>query len=208
MKIANLYAGIGGNRRDWGDSHQITAVESDEETAKVYKKYFPEDEVIVADAHQYLIENYKRFDFIWSSPPCPTHSNARYWSSKGGNYMPVYPDMRLYQEIIFLKRFFEGKWVVENVIPYYEPLITPNKKIHRHLYWSNFKIGAFKVCKDRAHNDVKADDSLYGFNIADSGIADKVKALRNMVRPDIGKYILDRAQDIFTKSKTEQKNLF
>ena len=27
MKILNLYAGIGGNRKLWGDEHEITAVE-------------------------------------------------------------------------------------------------------------------------------------------------------------------------------------
>jgi len=29
MKILNLYAGIGGNRKLWGDQHQVTAVEYD-----------------------------------------------------------------------------------------------------------------------------------------------------------------------------------
>jgi DNA (cytosine-5)-methyltransferase 1 len=27
MRILNLYAGIGGNRKLWGDDHEITAVE-------------------------------------------------------------------------------------------------------------------------------------------------------------------------------------
>ena len=45
--------------------------------------------------------------------------------------------MKLYQEIIFLDNWFDGKYVVENVIPYYEPLI-PAKKRGRHLYWTNF----------------------------------------------------------------------
>ena len=35
-KILNLYAGIGGNRKLWGDEHEITAVEYDEATADVY----------------------------------------------------------------------------------------------------------------------------------------------------------------------------
>jgi hypothetical protein len=38
MRILNLYAGIGGNRALWGDEHQ------------------------------YLIDHYKEYDFIWSSP--------------------------------------------------------------------------------------------------------------------------------------------
>ena len=41
--------------------------------------------------------------------------------------------------IIFLDNFFKGKYCVENVIPYYVPLI-PGKKRGRHLYWTNFNL--------------------------------------------------------------------
>ncbi len=68
MEILNLYAGIGGNRKLWGDEHNVTAVEYREDIADVYRHYAPKDTVIVSDAHQYLLDNYKRFDFIWSSP--------------------------------------------------------------------------------------------------------------------------------------------
>lgn len=34
MKILNLYCGIGGNRKLWGDEHEITAVEWDSNIAK------------------------------------------------------------------------------------------------------------------------------------------------------------------------------
>ena len=74
MKILNLYAGIGGNRMLWGNEHEITAVEYNEHIAKVYKEQYPNDNVIVADAHEYLLKHYAEFDFIWSSPPCPTHT--------------------------------------------------------------------------------------------------------------------------------------
>ena len=77
MKILNLYAGIGGNRKLWtpnGDEHSITAVEYKPEIAAKYKEFFPNDTVVVVDAHQYLIDHYYEFDFIWSSPPCPTHT--------------------------------------------------------------------------------------------------------------------------------------
>ena len=40
MKILNLYAGIGGNRKLWGDEHQITAVENEQDIADVYKHFF------------------------------------------------------------------------------------------------------------------------------------------------------------------------
>ena len=144
MKILNLYAGIGGNRKLWGDEHEITAVEINPEIAMIYQDFFPNDKVIVGDAHQYLLNHYKEFDFIWSSPPCPSHGVSRYWSSKsdnpGMNYpSPIYPDMNLYQEIIFLTHFYKGKWVVENVVSYYEPLIKPFE-YQSHYYWCNFHI--------------------------------------------------------------------
>src|SRR5690606_23249146 len=135
MKILNLYAGIGGNRKLWGDEHEITAVEWDQETANVYQDYFQNDKVIVGDAHQYLLDHFKEFDFIWSSPPCPSHSKINLSMVRELEY----PDMKLYQEIIFLNQWFDGKFVVENVIPYYKPLI-PAIEIERHLFWANFKI--------------------------------------------------------------------
>ena len=137
MKILNLYACLGGNRYKWGEDHQITAVELDPELAKLYKARFPNDTVIVADAHQFLLDHYKEYDFVWSSPPCPTHSRARF--ARRETTSPEYPDMSLYQQVIFLDNWFEGKYVVENVIPYYEPLI-PAQKRGRHLYWTNFKL--------------------------------------------------------------------
>ena len=140
MKILNLYACLGGNRYKWNEVKediQVTAVEWDEELARLYQERFPNDKVIVADAHQYLLDHYKEFDFIWSSPPCPTHS--RLVTSNKNKIKMKYPDMKLYQEIIFLNNFFNGKYVIENVIPFYTPLI-PAKKRGRHLYWTNFNL--------------------------------------------------------------------
>lgn len=140
-RILNLYACLGGNRYKWnevakekGIEIEVTAIEYDEELARMYKERFPNDIVIVCDAHQYLLENFKNFDFIWSSPPCPSHSRAAFGSRKSdkSNHKPVYPDMTLYQEIIFLQHYFAGKYCVENVVPYYEPLIA-GKKRGRHL---------------------------------------------------------------------------
>lgn len=34
MKILNLYCGIGGNRKLWGDEHEITAVEFEPKIAE------------------------------------------------------------------------------------------------------------------------------------------------------------------------------
>ena len=74
-KILNLYACLGGNRYKWNEVKEdieVTAVELDPEAARLYQERFPNDTVIVADAHQYLLDHYQEFDFIWSSPPCPT----------------------------------------------------------------------------------------------------------------------------------------
>ena len=144
MKILNLYACLGGNRYKWNDVKsdiEVTAVELDPECARLYQERFPNDKVIIADAHQYLLDHYKEFDFIWSSPPCPTHSRMRKTNTGEGERKskPTYADMKLYEEIIFLEHFFKGKYCVENVIPYYEPLI-PAKKRGRHLYWTNFNL--------------------------------------------------------------------
>jgi len=141
IKILNLYACLGGNRAKWDEvaDIKVTAVELDPELARMYQERFPNDVVIIADAHQYLLDHYKEFDFIWNSPPCPTHSKARFWGSKGGQCNVVYPEMSLYQEIILLQNYFNGLYCVENVVAYYEPLM-PAKKRDRHLYWTNFNL--------------------------------------------------------------------
>ena len=69
IKVLNLYAGIGGNRKLWKDV-EVTAVESDPKIARIYANAFPQDHIVVGDAHVYLLEHYNEFDFIWSSPPC------------------------------------------------------------------------------------------------------------------------------------------
>ena len=81
FRVLNLYACLGGNRLLW-ENCEVTAVEWDEELAKLYQERFPNDKVIVADAHQYLLDHYEEFDFIWTSPPCPSHSRLAL-SNKG-----------------------------------------------------------------------------------------------------------------------------
>ena len=195
MKILNLYAGIGGNRKLWGNDHEITAIEYDLATANAYQSYFKNDTVIVADAHDYLLKNYMNFDFIWSSPPCPSHSDIRRCGVHAGQYEALYPDMALYQEIILLKNFapVKTKFCIENVKPYYNPLIAPDSIIHRHYYWNNFKIHSFDVTNERKHMDISSNSEVYGFNLDNTDIKDKRKALRNMVDPDIGLHILNCA---------------
>lgn len=139
MKVLNLYAGIGGNRKLW-ERVEVTAVELDEATAQVYADYFPGDNLIVGDAHEYLLKHFKEFDMVWSSPPCPSHSKLNTFLVPNEHRELEYPDMKLYQEIILLKHWFKGKWVVENVVPYYD-LLIPGKIIDRHVFWSNMNLG-------------------------------------------------------------------
>lgn len=102
IKVLNLYAGIGGNRKLWTDV-DVTAVELNPEIAKIYQDFFPNDKVIVGDAHEYLLNHFAEYDFIWSSPVCISHSKIRRAScmSDRGQHKPIFPDMSLYQEIIF-----------------------------------------------------------------------------------------------------------
>jgi len=205
MKILNLYAGIGGNRKLWGDEHEIVAVENDPQIAKIYQDFFPKDKVIVEDAHEFLLQHFKEFDFIWSSPPCQTHSSFRknicveFRGTK-----PKYPDMRLYQEILFLKHHFKGLWLVENVCPYYEPLIEPTCKLQRHLFWSNFKIeGKTKFRQDKIRtaqiNDLQ---SLHGFDLTKYKLKNKRQILRNCVNAEVGLHIFTK---ILTKSEVQEE---
>lgn len=186
IKILNLYAGIGGNRKLWTGDIDVTAVEIDEEIAGVYKSNFPNDKVIVTDAHEYLLNHYKEFDFIWASPPCPTHSRLNF-SRKDKSY----PDMKIYQEIIFLKTWFKGKWVIENVIPYYSPLIEPTVKLGRHLFWSNFKIEH----KEFKNIDVARSTQEQLSKDLDMPIP-RINArllLRNCVKPEMALHIFNEA---------------
>ena len=154
IKILNLYAGIGGNRKQWEKLAdelnvilEVTAVELNEKIAQEYKENFPNDKVIVTDAHEYLLSNATGYDFIWSSRPCVSHSRINLSYKNNPVNKPRYIDCKLYEEIIFLTHFFDGLWCVENVIPYYEPLIPTSIIIGRHSLWSNFNISDIETKK-------------------------------------------------------------
>lgn len=207
LKVLNLYAGIGGNRKLWEDV-EVTSVEYDEATAQVYRDYFPQDTLIVGDAKEYLVKHYKEFDFIWASPPCPSHSRARMMASKAGDYEPILPDMSLYSEILFLKHYFKGKWLIENVIPYYKPLIEP-KIVGRHCFWSNFNIGTFDIEQTGiATSNVKEFEEMFGYDLSKYKLDNKLKNLRSCVHPKVGLYLLNCARDIITRSNISQVSLF
>lgn len=198
MKILNLYAGIGGNRKLWG-GHEVTSVEYDPKIAAIYQEFFPQDKVIVADAHQYLLEHYAEFDFIWSSPPCPSHSHIRkelMMKRRKGEWFvqnkPIYPDMKLYEEILFLQGYFKGKFVVENVVSWYEPLIKP-QKINKHYFWTNFHIQDIPIKKREHMMTIKTLEQRKGFNLDKYTKIDKRAILRNCVEPETGFHILNEA---------------
>lgn len=197
-KVLNLYAGIGGNRKLWKDV-EVTAIENNSKIAKIYQDFFPQDKVIVTDAHQFLLEHFKEFDFIWSSPPCPTHSRINFLNNQKveKGIKPKFPDMKLYEEIIFLQTWFKGLWVVENVKSYYKPLITPQIS-GRHFFWSNFKIKNIEISK-KIRNDrgmtlkVKMKDrdifvkNFHNYN------GDKRTLLNNCVNPKVGLHVFNCA---------------
>jgi len=207
MKILNLYAGIGGNRKLWRDC-QVTAVEYTQKIADVYKLQHPKDKVVVDDAHQYLLDNHSEYDFVWSSPPCQTHSRMM---KSGRNRRPRYADMKLYEEILFLQHNHKGLWVVENVIPYYKPLIEPTKQVGRHLFWANFDFDIEEVKSPTnfinmttVEGSKRLKDWLgihYEGNIYYEGNHCPAQVLRNAVHPLVGEQIYNKVRSETNLSK-------
>jgi DNA (cytosine-5)-methyltransferase 1 len=213
VKILNLYSGIGGNRKLW-EGHEITAVEHREDIADIYRHYFPNDTLVIGDAHQYLLDHYQEFDFIWTSRPCTTHSRANFWASRNAdNRDKYYPDFGLYEEITFLKYWFNGKWVAENVIPYYDiPLLfEPTKKMGRHLFWANFNISDIDIIEADIRNGTRKEWSeLHGFDLSGFKInSRKDQIYRNCVHPETGLHILNCAEGkSLIKNGLQQQILF
>ena len=215
MKILNLYSGIGGNRKLWTDV-EVTAVEFNPQIAAIYQDFFPNDKVVVGDAHQYLLDHFGEFDFIWSSPPCPTHSKLSLCNhlspyktneqqlKRGGWIKPRYPDMALYQEIIFLKHFFKGKYCIENVKSYYDPLV-PCQFIGRHYFWANFHIRDIETThigiSGKTYKGLSHLEKLHNVKVDSYGLSTKKQetALRNCVNQHLGLHI-------FNESKIEQQS--
>lgn len=207
FKVLNLYAGIGGNRKEWpkeiiinGKIEQIviTAVEINPIIAKIYQDLYPTDKVIIADAADFLAKHYDEYDFIWSSRPCQSHSVLNHVNNVALRqcHNRKLPDMGLYSEIIYLQTFFKGNWVVENVRPYYKPLITPSFCIGRHYFWSNkfLLTENIKKFKNFENIDKKEFSKIHGFNLSKyklDGYFER-QILRNCVYPATGKYIFEK----------------
>jgi DNA (cytosine-5)-methyltransferase 1 len=209
IKVLNLYACLGGNRLKWTDC-EVTAVEIDNELCQLYQERFPNDTVICADAHEYLLRHYKEFDFIWSSPPCPTHSRIR--MTQRDRFEAVFPEMTLYQEIIFLQHYFKGKFCVENVIPFYEPLIAAQKR-GRHLYWTNFnlpaKLSNRTVLIGKGKDEFKNLCDFHDYDFKQyKGVQNTCKIARNLVDYEAGRVIFETAKNIILGNKNEKQSLF
>jgi len=197
VKILNLYAGIGGNRKLWTGDIEITSVEYDPKIATVYADLYPQDTLIVGDARTYLLEHYKNYDFIWSSPPCQSHSSFRFnIGVRYRNVPAVYPDMSLWEQIIFLSNHAPGYWVVENVKPYYEPLIKPTVELQRHLFWANFNIRPQQfVCDKIRIAQIPELQVLHGLDLSKYDLPNKRQVLRNCVHKDVGFHIFNALCD-------------
>lgn len=193
MNVLNLYAGLGGNRREWHDCH-VTAVEQNPDIAAVYQSLYPDDTVIVGDAHTYLLEHYKEYDFIWTSPPCQSHSRIRYQLGvkARGTTKALYPDFTLYEEIVFLQTHAECPFVVENVKPYYTPFIPPTVELQRHLFWCNFPVTDAKFPSDGIERATVEEMMAHrGIDLRDITLKNKRQCLRNCVYPPLGAHIFN-----------------
>lgn len=193
-KVLNLYASIWWNRKLRTDV-EVTAVEREQERANYYKQQFPNDTVIVWDAHEYLLQHYKEFDFIRASPPCPTHSDIRRCWVHAWQYEALYPDMWLYQEIILLKHFapLHTKWVVENVKPYYD-LLIPGQLVERHIFRTNFYIPIYWKTNTERVSKIVGTEVVYWFNLSWTNIKNKRKCLRDLVNPELGLHIFEASK--------------
>ena len=203
-KVLNLHAGLGGNAKDWDrNKYHITAVELEPKIAKVYQDNNPNDEVIIDDAMDYLKKHRNEYDFIWASPPCQKHSRMM---KATRHDVADYFDASLYQIIIFLTHFYKGKWVVENVKPYYEPLIKPTTIMGRHYFWSNFEILPIEVpnIKGFITNGTVAETQKmkdwlgiqYEGNIYYKGNHCPGQVLRNCVHPEVGLHIINESERV------------
>lgn len=110
-----------------------------------------------------------------------------------GKTKAVYPDMKLYEEIIFLKHFTKCKYSVENVVSYYDPLIRPQLS-GRHYFWTNFRIlnrqFPASLIKGNGIEDFEKD---LGFSLQEYNVSNKRKILRNCARPELGLHIFNCA---------------
>ena len=120
--------------------------------------------------------------------------------------------MNLYQEIIFLENYFSGKWCVENVIPYYTPLI-PAQKRGRHLYWTNFILP--QTLSNRTIQISAGDDEVsrlcefHEYNFRQYNGEQRIdKVARNLVDFEAGLTVFQCAVGAFKSNSIHQTDLW
>lgn len=200
MKILIGFAGIGGESELWDDSlHQITHVEVDPKIAQKLIERKPNRKVIIGDAVDYLLRNSCNYDFIWLSPPCQRNSRM---ILSGKNRKARLPDFLLYELIVWLDYNYKGYYVLENVIPWYVPIIKPSAKIGRHLFWSNFPINEnFKIDQPKGFinkTTVAGSEELkkwlgihYDGNLYYNGNHNPGQVVANCVHPKLGLFVFN-----------------
>ena len=106
--------------------------------------------------------------------------------------------MKLYQEIIFLEYYYKGKWIVENVIPFYEPIIPAKKR------------GSERKVKISAVNEeVERMSKFHDYDFKQyKGKQRLDKIARNLVDYEAGRTIFETALGIIRKQDTTQTELF
>lgn len=211
MKILNLFAGIGGNRINW-KNHEIIAIEYEPKIASWYQFNFPQDKIIISDVYKFLndINNHnllKDIDFVWASPPCITHTMLPKNTHNKHIIHRKIPDMTgIYGLYIFLSNISSNfnkklKFVIENIKPWYKPLIKPTVALERHYFWSNFHIPSKKFVKPYAHLNKSYADltitemlSFLPFSLPPFKISNKTQILHNCVNFEVAEYILNCIQ--------------
>ena len=180
IKVLNAFAGLGGNTELWDrKKYDVIHIENNINRYDFLADKFPDDVVIDRDAYEYIERYFMAYDIIWASPPCQTHSSVRWLNESKPGFKYKIPDMRLYGLIHFLKRAAKNQiWIVENVEPYYQPLIETKARVGRHIVWSNRYISDKKYPSDNIIHITK-----------------NRKDVRDRMNPEIGKYILEQVLD-------------
>lgn len=198
LRVLNAYAGIGGNRHLWPAEWKVTAVENDPRVAREYARRYPDDVVLVEDAHAHVMNRAHEYDARWSSPPCPTHSRLAINVARRKGVEPE-PDPRLWAEIEHLREL-GGMYVVENVHTYYVPPIAPDVVTERHYYWVSCApmmlspMSVLPVSGRRVGLTADAIAESYGLPLLQAGsVRDRRKAMRNAVVPAEGLLIAEAA---------------
>lgn len=201
-KLYNGCAGFGANTHLLNrEDYEITHTEMFNDIADVNQIIHPEDKVIVTDSFKYFQDHHEEFEIATFSPNCQSHSRMVKATRHNVNRIP---DMTgLYGLIIFLQNFYKGDWVVENVVPFYKPLIEPTLRVGRHLFWSNKPLFGIEDIKRPSgfinKSTKKGADELKTWLGLDfegyvyyKGNHCPAQTLRNCVHPYLGKQIIEQ----------------